>query len=237
MTSPGTKTASPRLAAIADLIPAGSRVVDVGCDHGRLAVGLIATGRARQVIATEIADSQLASLRARDLPAVEDGRLAMRVGDGFSALRDGDRADVAVIAGMGAPTICRILGGMPVWLGVTRVVAQPQSDPGRLRTWLLDTGWDIEDERCAQSRGRYYEIVAASPGGSGAMPRHPGLSRADLCEAGPWLVRRRDPCAARRWHRTLARYEGIVASTPPGPDREAAVIERDRARRVVGVLG
>lgn len=237
MTISGRRSASPRLEAIAELIPVGSRVVDVGCDHGRLAVGLLATGRASRVIATEVDDAILASLRARDLPAVQDGRLALRVGDGFDALRGEDRADVAVLAGMGASTICGILSSVPRVTGIRRAVLQPQSDAGRLRTWLLDSGWAIADERCVDSRGRFYQIVAAEPGSGARAPAHPELDRADLCEAGPWLVHRRDRCAARHWARTVARYEKIVASTPPGPDRDAAADHLARARRVVRVLG
>ena len=49
----GLPPLSPRLAAIADAIEPGSRVADVGTDHGKLPLWLAASGRAAYCLATE----------------------------------------------------------------------------------------------------------------------------------------------------------------------------------------
>ena len=56
--------ADKRLAAIGDCVE-GRCVADIGCDHGKLACGLVAEGRAERAIATDISAACL--VKAREL--------------------------------------------------------------------------------------------------------------------------------------------------------------------------
>ena len=47
-------TLQPRLQAIADLVPQGSRIADVGTDHGYLPIYLLQRNRISCAIATDI---------------------------------------------------------------------------------------------------------------------------------------------------------------------------------------
>ena len=46
----------PRLQLLADMVPAGSRLADVGTDHGYLPVYLLQQGRISRAIASDIVD-------------------------------------------------------------------------------------------------------------------------------------------------------------------------------------
>ena len=42
-----------RLQAVADFVPQGSRVADIGTDHGYIAVELVKSGKAKFVVASD----------------------------------------------------------------------------------------------------------------------------------------------------------------------------------------
>lgn len=125
---------------IAELCPRGGVIVDVGADHGNVAhaVGGIATEREPQ-------------RRGRpDVPWV--------ITDGLTAFH---HVDVAILAGMGAYTILRILDAGP---RPSCVIAHAPDEPRLLRRGLADRGWHIEAERLAPEGPRFAEVIRAVPG-------------------------------------------------------------------------
>jgi len=153
-----------RLAAVAALIPPGSRVADIGTGHGRLPLYLCACGRSSHCIATEKSARLLADARRRSADHPGAPGVELRSGDGLAPLGPEDRLEVLVLAGMGARKIIRILDDERLArLAIRRLVVQPQSEPQRLRSWLLGNGFGIVAERSALDRGRRYTIIAAEP--------------------------------------------------------------------------
>ena len=95
---PHVPALSERLAAVASLVPPGTRVADIGTGHGNLPQWLLAGSYATQCIATEKSrdcGSRLASLSLT--PGID-----VRFGDGLQVLRAEDRVDVLVVSGLGA---------------------------------------------------------------------------------------------------------------------------------------
>lgn len=166
-------------------------IVDVGADHGHVAhaLGAIASERAPQ--------------RA--------GRVDVRwvIADGLRPFR---RVDVAIVAGMGADTIARILEGGP--RPEVAVVVHAQDDPPRLRRWLAANGWRIDEERLAREAGRFAEVIRAVPGEEPAR----GL---DL-ELGPRLVRGDDPLLAEHLAELERYYTALAAKTSASAPHEHA---------------
>jgi len=155
---------SPRLHAIAQLIPSGSRVVDVGCDHGHLAVWLRQQGKSPFVIATDVAAQPLeAARRSADNAGVTTG-IDFRLADGLEAVRP-DEADIVVMAGMGGETMFGILA-KALWLteGDHRLLLQPQSKVPELMCFLAANGYQVQNQHVVADNGRLYTILEATAG-------------------------------------------------------------------------
>jgi tRNA (adenine22-N1)-methyltransferase len=238
MRSAGSAPLSRRLEAVAAFVPEGARVADVGAGHGLLALWLVASGRARSCVATEADRERLA--RIGDFPSDHPraGRLERRAGDGLQALRPEDRLDVAVLAGLGAHQICRILA--PPWtmtLAIPRLVLQPQSEAPVLRRWLLEAGFRIAGEAMVRDRDRFYTIVTAERGEDRRALWHPRLDPDDVLDVGPCLLRSRDPAVRIYWELQEARLAGILSRAIPRgvrPDRLSAGLAR--SRRILAAL-
>jgi len=227
----------PRLAAVAEQIPAGSRVADVGTDHGRLPLWLAASGRAAFCLATERSPALLARIVRAESGAPWGARITYRAGDGLAAIRADDRIDTLVLAGLGGRTIVRLLNGgnepRPV---LSRLVLQPRSEAALVRRWLSEHGWRLLSERLHAARRRLHLTIAAVPGDDEEIYRNPAFSRDDLYAAGPLLVRAAAPELALflRWERV--RLEAILARPGSGPSKAHARSELDRTLRVIAAI-
>ena len=98
-----------RLQALAAAVPRGSRVADVGSDHGHLPRLLVASGRTDWCVATEFAAGPTRRLRQGLNGTPEADRIEVRRGDGLEVLCRNDRIDVLVMSGMGGVKMLRIL--------------------------------------------------------------------------------------------------------------------------------
>ena len=109
-TTEKTVKLSARLAAVAALVEPGSRVADVGTDHGYIPIYLVQTGIADRAIAMDVRSGPLERARAHvdRLPPGCRERIETRLSDGLKALSPGE-ADTVVIAGMGGELMIRIL--------------------------------------------------------------------------------------------------------------------------------
>ncbi len=228
-----------RLRAVAELVPRGSRVADVGSDHGLLPVLLLESGRAARCIATERDAARLAALRGR-LSSRGDprDRLDLRAGDGLAALSENDRIDVVVVAGLGARSIVRILDTPALdALAPARLVLQPQTEPHLVRRFLVRRGFAIVDETLVRGSRRDHVVLAADPRGP-APPEPPpaGLTPDDVLEAGPVLLASGLPEVRAHWRRRAAAAKAILDGPAAGRGRRAALLALERALRILAHL-
>lgn len=154
---------SSRLLAVAELVPPGGHVIDVGTDHGMLPVWLVQTGRAEHVWASDLRSGPLQSAERLIAETGTGERIDLRLTDGLQGF-SADDADTVVIAGMGGETMVSILAAAP-WLheGVS-LILQPQSKQGVLRRWLAENGFTVTCERLVRDAGRIYPILTAEDG-------------------------------------------------------------------------
>lgn len=154
---------SPRLSAVAALVPEGAKLADVGTDHAYLPVHLLLEGRISHAIAADIRPGPLdhAKRTAREYGVYD--RLDFRLCDGLSALCPGD-CDTVTIAGMGGETIAHILS-QALWTrkGV-RLILQPQSTQNVLRDFLSNSGYRICSESVVREGERWYPILLVEGG-------------------------------------------------------------------------
>ena len=159
-----------RLLACCNFIPRGSRVADVGCDHGYLGIHLLQQGIARSVIASDVREGPLqCAVRNAEKYGVSR-EMSFYLSDGVRCIpRD---FDVLVCAGMGGDTIISILEAAP-WLksGSYRMVLQCQSKTPMLRQYLSEHGWWIAEESVLRDGRFLYTVMEAC-----YEPDHPRLT-------------------------------------------------------------
>lgn len=151
-----------RLSAVAARIRQGARVADIGTDHALLPVWLLQSGRCPSAVASDIGEGPAAAARRTVAGAGLETTISVRVGDGLSPVLP-DEVDDVVIAGMGGETIAEILAAAP-WVADARyrLVLQPMSKPERLRTFLAENGFSIQEEDVAAEGERLYTVMTVA---------------------------------------------------------------------------
>lgn len=168
---------SPRLAAVARRVPAGAVAADIGTDHARLPIYLVASGRCPRAIAVEAAPGPYSRARTHLRAARVEHLVDLRLADGLGGIEPGE-AGALIIAGLGGTTMVDILNRRPeVAASIPLWIFQPASASHRIRRFCADNGWPIADEDLVEDRGRIYEVITAGPG-TGAGTSGGGGSRA-----------------------------------------------------------
>ncbi len=149
---------SPRLQVCCGFVAPGSRVADIGCDHGYLGIHLLQAGIASSVIAADINEGPLQSaIRNAEKYGVRE-QMAFYLSDGVRNIpRD---FDCMVCAGMGGDTMVSILESAP-WLKQTcyRLILQCQSKTPMLRQYLSRTGYRILEESVIRDGKFLYTVM------------------------------------------------------------------------------
>ena len=150
---------SPRLKKIADFVPDGGVMADVGTDHGHLPIYLVSLHKAERAVAMDVRPGPLSrAQQAVEMYGLQD-RIELRLADGLAALKPGE-ADTVVIAGMGGGLIRKIMGeGKHMWDSVGHWILSPQSEIGETRHWLEEHGFSILKEDMVLDAGKYYVIM------------------------------------------------------------------------------
>lgn len=220
---------SHRLRRVADFIPQGAKIADIGSDHAYLPCYLCLQGHIPYAIATEINDGpfQLAKANVRQLGLQE--RIDVRKGDGLKVLYEDDDVDCIVIAGMGGTLIASILDdGKEKLTSVRKLILQPNVGENLVRSWLSDNGWRIEGETILEEDGKIYEIITASQGNA-------VLSERELL-FGPYLMREKNDVFRKKWTRELTNWRRIMTEMEAAKASEAVQEKRDELRRKIKMV-
>ena len=151
-----------RISAMINFVTEGSRVADIGADHGLLSIFLAKTKRAKFIVATDKnagpLDAAKKNIAAEGLADVIETRL----GDGLQVLKVGE-VDTICIGGMGGALICKILDDSPNVLdSVDNLILQPMNAVEKLKSYLAEKNFLIADIELAEAGGIIYEIIFAS---------------------------------------------------------------------------
>ena len=155
---------SKRLQAVARLVTPGSRLADVGTDHGYVPIWLFEQGQILSAIAMDLRNGPLERAREHIQMHGLDAHIETRLSDGLDKLLPGE-ADSIVIAGMGGMLVVNILSqGQKVLSSVKELILQPQSDLDAVREYLHRTGFVIVKEDMIFEDGKYYPMMKAVHG-------------------------------------------------------------------------
>ncbi len=151
---------SKRLMALAAFVKSGSKVCDVGTDHGYLPAFLYLSGNMKSVTATDIRENPLASARANlDRFGADGVRLVLC--DGLSSVTRED-ADTVIVAGMGGEVISGIIDRADFLRDNTvELILQPTTAANQLRRYLAKNGFAVEKETAVSENGKVYSIMLA----------------------------------------------------------------------------
>ena len=148
-----------RLSLCAEYVREGSRLADIGTDHGYLPIALCECGRISSALACDINPLPLESA-ARNIAAHGlNDRIALRLSDGLKEVR-ADEADDIVIAGMGGELIADILENC-AWANdpEKRWILQPMTRHDVLIRRLYENGFSIERQGAVLDAKKYYTVL------------------------------------------------------------------------------
>lgn len=154
---------SKRLAAVANCVSRGARVIDVGTDHGQIPVWLVQAGISPKVYATDIRPGPLRRARELTEETETEDFIELRICDGLDGFADGD-ADTIIISGLGGESIVGILSRAAWVKNGVMLILQPQSKIEVLRRWLSENGLLVISERLVRDGGRIYPVLCAEGG-------------------------------------------------------------------------
>ena len=146
----------------ASLVSNGKTVCDVGCDHGKLSLYLVKSGRAERIIATDI--NKMPLQKAIDLFA-EHGisdKAQFFLTDGLQNITDTADITHVVIAGLGGDTMAQIIENAPfIKDNKVQLVLLPAQSGDKIRHYLYTHGFDITSEHTVGENKKFYSVITA----------------------------------------------------------------------------
>ena len=207
---------TPRLQLLADWVPQGARLADVGTDHAYLPVWLSLHRRVSCAIASDLRKGPLerARLTGRTYGAEN---IEYRLCNGPAEIR-GEEVDTIAIAGMGGETIASILSAAP-WTkdGNHTLLLQPMTRSAQLRQFLMENGYTITREALVRDRGTIYPVMEVKAG-------QMDLTLGQL-HGGAKLLQ--DPLGERYIIEKIIRLQGAVVGLSRSADPSKADAVRD----------
>lgn len=177
---------SKRLGKIAEYVPQGSIVADIGTDHGYIPIYLIENLICEKVIAADVSKPSLDKTINYVKDIGYEDRINTRLGDGLAVLKPNE-VDTIIIAGMGGVLMTQILNRSPEIIETTNnFIFQAMIGTDELRKYLYNNNFVIEDESLIYEDGKYYEIIFAKKGKS-------SYNMDNFCEIGHKLIEKKDP--------------------------------------------
>ena len=150
-----------RLSLCADYVREGSRLADIGTDHGYLPIALCQSGKIPSALACDINPLPLQSAQENIARFGLSKKIQTRLSDGLKEVSP-DEVDDVVIAGMGGELIRDILTAAPWVMDESKhLVLQPMTRHDDLVKWLVENGFAIEQQAAVLDDGKYYTVISA----------------------------------------------------------------------------
>ncbi len=219
---------SKRLDGIARMIPEGSVLFDVGCDHGYIPIRLLSDGKIPFAAVSDIRKGPLAAARENAGKEGVSGRMSFTLSDG---LKDLDFASVPeacaeaektlLISGMGGELTAGILKeGENSVSRFRTLILSPQSELNEFRHFLGRTGYSIQSEKLVLEEGKFYFILRVFAGDDTCRTE-------EDYELGPCFFDTRDEAHRLFLLKKTASFDRLL-STPGLPEEKKRIIQKYR---------
>ncbi len=150
---------TPRMKQVADFVPEGASVADIGCDHAYISIYVCQKRGCRRAIAMDVREGPLMHARENIHKAGLADTIELRCSDGLDMLGEAE-ADTIVMAGMGGPLMMRLLARrISLVEDMSCLVLQPQSELGKVRKYIYAIGFCIVEEAMVWDKKKPYFIL------------------------------------------------------------------------------
>lgn len=201
---------SQRLQLIANKIPVGARVADIGSDHAYLPTYLVQAGKSPFVIAGEVNDGPFQSACKQIKATGLEEQVHVRKGNGLAVIKPNE-VDTIVIAGMGGSLIVQILtDGFDALAGIERLILQPNVGEELVRKYALEHGWELIDEEIVEEDDRIYEILSFVKGNANRPYENQQYPIELLLKVGPYLLHKKDSVFYKKWRSELVKRQQVI---------------------------
>lgn len=199
---------SKRLQVVADYVDEGARLADIGSDHAYLPCYLVEDNKIERAVAGEVVEGPYQNAKKEVESRSLQDRIAVRLGDGLSVLKESDSINTVTIAGMGGSLIRSILeSGQELKKidGSETLILQPNINERTLREYLVENNYKITDESIIKENEKIYEIIKANPS------KEPISYTEKELLFGPVLLEVKPPIFIEKWKSMLQKNQFILS--------------------------
>lgn len=199
---------SKRLQVVADYVDEGARLADIGSDHAYLPCYLVEDNKIERAVAGEVVEGPYQNAKKEVESRSLQDRIAVRLGDGLSVLKESDSINTVTIAGMGGSLIRSILeSGQELKKidGSETLILQPNINERTLREYLVENNYKITDESIIKENEKIYEIIKAIPS------KEPISYTEKELLFGPVLLEVKPPIFIEKWKSMLQKNQFILS--------------------------
>ncbi len=215
-----------RLTAVADMVPQGAKIADIGTDHAYLPVTLVLKHKVAFAIAADVHEGPCQAAAATVGRAGLAKEVPVRLGDGLAVLHPHE-VETVIIAGLGGSTIIQILAAhAAVREHLERLILQPMNGAALLRKWLAKHNWQFDEESLVEEEGRLYEIIRVIKKNVLADQVDEPISPV-LYEIGPLLWRNKHPLLKRQLLLKIQSLEDVLQAL----ERSASLSAAQKSRQ------
>lgn len=149
-----------RLSLCASFVRNGTRLADIGTDHGYLPIRLALDGKIESAVAADVRVKPLKSAES-NIQKYGVTNIKTVLSDGLQNISPEDAYDI-VIAGMGGELIAAIIENTP-WIceDNRRLILQPMTRADSLRSFLCANGFNILYEKACVSSKKVYSVIVS----------------------------------------------------------------------------
>ncbi|WP_339024091.1 class I SAM-dependent methyltransferase [Spiroplasma endosymbiont of Agriotes lineatus] len=148
---------SHRLTTIANLVNSNDIVADIACDHGLVAIYLVKKKGMNNIFVSDINPKALAQAQKNIIQNQLQNNIFPILGDGIKWINASNNINCVIIAGLGAKTIVNILTND--YQSINRYIIQTNNEMSKIRKWVQDYNYFIEDELLIKDKNFIYEII------------------------------------------------------------------------------
>lgn len=148
-----------RIDKIVSLIPESNTIFDIACDHGYIGIKAAMDGKTKKVVFSDINESPLNSCKENVAKYLKNTNVSIeyRQGDGLSVIKDGERCDTVIIAGIGYDLMIDILKDLPKYnIGI--LILSVQTKVSSFRKYLSDNSYNVLNDEMIIEDGKFYYI-------------------------------------------------------------------------------